>query len=159
MNTADRSIAAIDTALRRRFNFREMLPDPKVLDDVMVEDFSISNMLSRMNKRIQILFDREHTIGHAYFIELKKNPTVEVLAKIFRKNIIPLLQEYFYEDYEKIRLILSDNQKENEEEQFIIAKPSDDEDLFGDTDMDFEEEQIYVINEKAFDSIESYRSI
>ena len=65
MNTADRSIATIDTALRRRFLFREMLPDPKVLADISVEDLSISELLTRLNKRITVLYDREHTIGHA----------------------------------------------------------------------------------------------
>ena len=159
MNTADRSIATIDTALRRRFFFKEMMPRPDVLADVSVEDLSVSNMLLRMNKRIAVLYDREHTIGHAYFMPLKENPTIEALAEIFINNIIPLLQEYFYEDYEKIRLVLGDNRKRNEEYQFIIARDNDYNDLFGDVDVGLDDGQNYEINYNAFDHIEAYRSI
>ena len=159
MNTADRSIAVIDTALRRRFFFKEMLPNRDVLSDVSVEDLSIAELLDRMNKRIVVLYDREHTIGHACFMPLKINPTIEVLAKIFTNNIIPLLQEYFYEDYEKIRLVLGDNKKTDIDEQFIIAKPNDYVELFGDTDVDLDDGYSYEINYAAFDNIESYRSI
>lgn len=158
MNTADRSIAAIDTALRRRFFFKEILPDPEVLKDVYVEDICISEMLSRMNKRIEVLYDREHTIGHAYFMALKDSPTIDTLAEIFENNIIPLLQEYFYEDYEKIRLVLGDNQKEAES-QFVVAKPNDYAELFGSVDVDLDEGRVYEINKSTFDNIEAYRSI
>lgn len=159
MNTADRSIATIDTALRRRFRFREMMPDANVLNGISVEDVSISDMLSRMNKRIAVLYDREHTIGHAYFIPLRDNPTIEQLAEIFENAIIPLLQEYFYEDYEKIRLVLGDNNKENIEEQFIIVAENDYEELFGSTDIGYDDSVTYEINRAAFDNIEAYRSI
>lgn len=159
MNTADRSIATIDTALRRRFRFREMMPDADVLNGISVEDVSISDMLSRMNKRIAVLYDREHTIGHAYFIPLRDNPTIEQLAEIFENAIIPLLQEYFYEDYEKIRLVLGDNNKENIEEQFIIVAENDYEELFGSTDIGYDDSVTYEINRAAFDNIEAYRSI
>lgn len=159
MNTADRSIAAIDTALRRRFFFREMLPDTKALADVSVEDLPVSELLTRMNKRIAALYDREHTIGHAYFMALKDNPTIETLAEIFSNNIIPLLQEYFYEDYEKIRLVLGDNRKTDEGEKFIIDKDNDYAELFGDADMDLDEGKSYEINRSAFGNIEAYRSI
>ena len=159
MNTADRSIATIDTALRRRFLFREMLPNPQVLADVMVEDLSISAMLNRMNQRIAVLYDREHTIGHAYFMKLRDNPTVETLAEIFRNNIIPLLQEYFYEDYEKIRLVLGDPLKNDPEEQFITACENDYAALFGSVDIGLDDGNTYEINDKAFGNIESYRSI
>ena len=110
MNTADRSIATIDTALRRRFNFKEMLPDEEVLDGIYVEDVSIKDIFIKMNKRITVLFDREHTLGHAYFLPLKDAPTIETLANIFENSIIPLLQEYFYEDYEKIRMVLGESE-------------------------------------------------
>jgi hypothetical protein len=159
MNTADRSIATIDTALRRRFQFKEMQPDADVLDGVSVEDLSIKDMLIRMNRRIAVLYDRDHTIGHAYFMPLKKSPTIETLADIFANNIIPLLQEYFYEDYEKIRLVLGDNQKENADEQFIIANANDYIELFGDTDFGFDDTVSYELNYKAFDNIEAYRAI
>lgn len=159
MNTADRSIATIDTALRRRFHFKEMMPRPDVLKDITVEGLSISDMLDRMNRRIAVLYDREHTIGHAYFVPLKDNPTIETLSKIFTNNIIPLLQEYFYEDYEKIRLVLGDNRKSDEEHQFIIARENDYSDLFGDVDVGLDDGRSYDINYSAFSHIEAYKSI
>ena len=159
MNTADRSIATIDTALRRRFNFKEMLPDEEVLDGIYVEDVSIKDIFIKMNKRITVLFDREHTLGHAYFLPLKGAPTIETLADIFENSIIPLLQEYFYEDYEKIRMVLGDNQKDSEDKQFITIEENDYNDLFGDTDYDFDEMSTYKINSFALTNIEAYRSI
>ena len=159
MNTADRSIATIDTALRRRFRFKEMLPDAEVLKGIVVEDISISEMLVRMNKRISVLYDREHTIGHAYFIPLKENSTVEQLAEIYENAIVPLLQEYFYEDYEKIRLVLGDNNKAKKEEQFIVAVENDYNELFGSADIGFDDSVTYEINRAAFYNIEAYRSI
>ncbi len=159
MNTADRSIATIDTALRRRFRFKEMMPDADVLKGISVEDISVSEMLARMNKRISVLYDREHTIGHAYFIPLRDNHTIEQLAEIFENAIIPLLQEYFYEDYEKIRLVLGDNKKDNREEQFIVVVENDYNELFGSVDIGFDDSVTYEINRTAFDKIEAYRSI
>ena len=159
MNTADRSIATIDTALRRRFNFKEMLPDAEVLDGIYVEDVSIKDIFIKMNKRITVLFDREHTLGHAYFLPLKGAPTIETLANIFENSIIPLLQEYFYEDYEKIRMVLGDNQKDSEDKQFITIEENDYNDLFGDTDYDFDEMSTYKINSFSLTNIEAYRSI
>lgn len=122
MNTADRSIALMDTALRRRFDFEEMLPDTGVLRSLGIDKISfdgqdkldLSQMLDTMNKRIAYLYDREHTIGHAFFAKLANNQNIETLAEIFKKKIIPLLQEYFYDDYEKIQLVLGDNDKPNE---------------------------------------------
>lgn len=159
MNTADRSIAALDTALRRRFQFREILPDSKLLADVMVEDISISDILNRMNRRISVLYDREHTIGHAYFMPLIAEPTIEKLASIFENNIIPLLQEYFYEDYSKIRLVLGDNQKEDKEIQFILKQENDYNELFGTLDTDNDYGCSYEINHAALENIDAYRSI
>lgn len=159
MNTADRSIATIDTALRRRFNFKEMLPDEEVLDGIYVEDVSIKDIFIKMNKRITVLFDREHTLGHAYFLPLKDAPTIETLANIFENSIIPLLQEYFYEDYEKIRMVLGDNQKDSEDKQFITIEENDYNDLFGYIDYDFDEMSTYKINSFALTNIEAYRSI
>jgi len=120
MNTADRSIAHIDTALRRRFEFVEMMPktgDKENELDFNVLDINIKNLLKAMNERIEVLYDREHTIGHAYFMDLDKDSTIDDLAHIFKNKIIPLLAEYFYSDWDKIRLVLNDNnfikQKEN----------------------------------------------
>ena len=159
MNTADRSIATIDTALRRRFQFKEMPPDPNFLEGVFIEDISIKELLVRMNLKISALYDREHTVGHAYFTKLKENPTIETLASIFENNIIPLLQEYFYEDYEKIRLVLGDNNKQSEEEQFLTAKAMDYATLFGNTNFGMDDTFRYEINPTAFDNIEAYRYI
>jgi len=159
MNTADRSIATIDTALRRRFRFKEMMPKPEVLKGINVEDISIADMLSNMNKRISVLYDREHTIGHAYFIPLRDNPTIDQLGEIFENAIVPLLQEYFYEDYEKIRLVLGDNKKANDDEKFIIAVQNNYNELFGDTDIGFDDSMTYEINREAFEKLEAYRYI
>ena len=159
MNTADRSIATIDTALRRRFRFIEMQPDADTLEGISVEDISIKDMLVRMNRRISVLYDREHTIGHAYFLPLKANPTIDELASIFSHSILPLLQEYFYEDYEKIRLVLGDNNKSSKDEQFITVNDEDYTELFGNTDYDFEGIRTYTVNAEAFGNIEAYRSI
>ena len=159
MNTADRSIATIDTALRRRFFFKEMLPDASVLEGIEVEDLNISELLIRMNKRISVLYDREHTIGHAYFMPLKSCSTTEKLSEIFSNNIIPLLQEYFYEDYEKIRLVLGDNRKTDENEQFVVSKVNDYSDLFGESDIGLDDGNSYEINKAAFGNIAAYHTI
>lgn len=153
MNTADRSIAMIDTALRRRFDFVEMKSGYDILKGVHVKNIDISNMLDIINKRIIVLLDREHTIGHSYLLPLKTDPTIETLAAIFQKRIIPLLQEYFYDDYEKIQLVLGDNQKTDDTTRFIVKKRVDNK-LFGNTDVDFPE--YYEINNQAFLRIEAY---
>jgi len=108
MNTADRSIALIDTALRRRFSFKEIMPDSDLLTGVQIEDIDVQKMLEVINKRIEFLYDRDHMIGHSYFLDLKENPSFEKLCDIFENKIIPLLQEYFYDDWEKIQLVLNE---------------------------------------------------
>lgn len=158
MNTADRSIATIDTALRRRFRFKEILPDENVLDGIVVDGVIIKDMLRRINNRISVLYDREHTIGHSYFLPLKESQTIETLATIFSDDIIPLLQEYFYEDYEKICLVLCDNKSISNDEKFIIAKPVDYNELFGSAEG-FDDTYSYEINNNAFLNINAYRKI
>ncbi|MBR2836196.1 MAG: AAA family ATPase [Coriobacteriales bacterium] len=106
MNTADRSIALMDTALRRRFEFIEIMPESKLLSDINVEGIDVARMLEVMNARIELLYDREHTLGHAYLMDLVKESSVERLARVFETRLIPLLQEYFFDDYAKIRSIL-----------------------------------------------------
>lgn len=107
MNTADRSIAMMDTALRRRFSFIERMPDHGILTEKIgiVEGVDVGEMLEVMNKRIEYLYDRDHTLGHAFFMNIS---TINDLKQVFENNIIPLLQEYFYEDYEKIKAVLND---------------------------------------------------
>lgn len=107
MNTADRSIALMDTALRRRFEFVEMMPEYDNLNKINIEDINIGEMLKAINERIEYLYDRDHTIGHAYFINVSD---LKTLANVFKNKILPLLQEYFYDDWEKIRLVLGDSQ-------------------------------------------------
>jgi len=105
MNTADRSVEALDTALRRRFVFEEVMPDPKLLSHIKFNGFNLEEVLDTINKRIEALLDRDHTIGHSYFIKLHSGDTAGLL-KVFQNNIIPLLQEYFFNDYQKIALVL-----------------------------------------------------
>ncbi|WP_217363284.1 McrB family protein [Winogradskyella undariae] len=103
MNTADRSVEALDTALRRRFEFKEMMPDYAIIANGEVEGIRLSNVLKTINERIELLIDREHAIGHSYFVGVE---TAKQLAKAFTNKIVPLLQEYFYGDYGKIGLVL-----------------------------------------------------
>ena len=136
MNTADRSVEALDSALRRRFSFEEMMPNPKLLESVSIEGIgkTLANLLSLVNQRIEILKDREHQIGHSYFmgfVDRDKKPTTvksEELEPVFVDKIIPLLQEYFYGDYEKIQLILGDGfiRETKNSVPFAVKKPYDD---------------------------------
>jgi 5-methylcytosine-specific restriction protein B len=153
MNTADRSIAMIDNALRRRFSFIEMRPESSTLEDVLVDGIDIAGMLDTLNKRITVLLDREHTIGHSYMLPLKGDSTIENLAAIFENKIIPLLQEYFYDDYEKIQLVLGDNQKPDDTTRFIV-KNTDVVKLFGNADISFPE--YYEVNSESFKRIDAY---
>lgn len=105
MNTADRSITSLDTALRRRFEFIEMMPNPNVLPQNR-EGIDLQKMLKVINERIAYLCDREKTIGHAFFAETQ---TIQDLKKVFQTKIIPLLQEYFYDNYALIQAVLNDN--------------------------------------------------
>ena len=105
MNTADRSVEALDTALRRRFSFTEILPEPELLKDKDVSGINLKVLLETINDRVEVLLNRDHTIGHSYFIKIE-NDDVESLKLVFKNNIIPLLQEYFYGDYEKIGMVL-----------------------------------------------------
>jgi 5-methylcytosine-specific restriction protein B len=107
MNTADRSVEALDTALRRRFCFEEMLPQPeKILDEGKIYDeyqIDLVELLQTINKRIEKLLDKDHQIGHSFFMSVL---TIGGLKHVFQYKIIPLLQEYFFGDYGKIGLVL-----------------------------------------------------
>ncbi|MDX4057056.1 AAA family ATPase [Aliarcobacter skirrowii] len=150
MNTADRSIALMDTALRRRFHFEEMMPNSSLLKNLVVDGIKIDNLLETINKRVEYLYDRDHTIGHAYFMSLENLETKEdkkaELENIFRNKIIPLLQEYFYDDWEKVRLVLGDGFVEKIEVKSDIF----DEELIKDSEYLEEEKFIYNIK-KEFD--------
>lgn len=121
MNTADRSVEALDTALRRRFSFREIMPEPHLLGHITFSDFNLKEVLETINLRIEALLDRDHTIGHSYFIKIRIGETV-ALKDAFENKIIPLLQEYFYHDYEKIALILGEGFVEKKEGKVEFAK-------------------------------------
>lgn len=164
MNTADRSIALMDTALRRRFQFVEMMPDSDVLRKIhadKVEDLDVAAMLDKINERIEYLYDREHTIGHAFFTDLKDDATLEKLQSIFEKSVIPLLQEYLYEDYQKIQLVLGDNAKSDDSLKFIIDEKVIAKNIFKGNVEDVIDlpEKKYSINSKAFENINSYKEI
>lgn len=164
MNTADRSIALIDTALRRRVKFKEMLPDHTLLNGVVVNSGGVSidigMMLKVINERIIYLYDREHTIGHAIFMGLIKDNSLENLASIFAKSVVPLLQEYFYEDYEKIRLVLGDNAKKNTNEQFVVAQEVPEDTFEGDISDEVDiPEKFYTIKYENFNKIMAYKGI
>ena len=120
MNTADRSIQMLDTALRRRFTFFEMMPKSsheKISTDI--DGINCQEILNSMNRRIFGLLDRERQIGHTYFFDAT---TIEQLADVFQNRIIPLLQEYFFDDWSKIRAVLGNNafvQESNIREQSL----------------------------------------
>ncbi len=128
MNTADRSIQLLDTALRRRFDFVEMMPEPEhkaIATDVGGVD--CQKMLRVMNQRITALLDREHQIGHTYLMDVD---TMEKLSYAFRNKIFPLLQEYFFDDWSKIRDVLGGN-------SFVVVEPTAG--LFQGTEQEVEE--------------------
>ncbi|OAL81524.1 hypothetical protein AY606_01965 [Acinetobacter sp. SFB] len=147
MNTADRSLALLDTALRRRFDFVPLLPDTRAVKDTndphsaplaglivttAIGTIDVRRMLERINERIEALYDRDHCIGHAYLTVLTDvndgQARFKKLADIFRNRIVPLLEEYFFEDWHKIRLVLGDNQK-SETAQFITESDAHEQDL------------------------------
>jgi 5-methylcytosine-specific restriction protein B len=170
MNTADRSLALVDTALRRRFEFIESMPKPSVLAGTTVShkgvEINIEQLLTMLNKRIEALYDRDHTVGHAYFTRikgLKDEDRFSELKTVFRNKIIPLLEEYFFEDWQKIRLVLGDNQKPKQEYQFVheIGREEDLLALFG-REHELDQYAIrsrYQLNAAALDEPDAYVGI
>ena len=130
MNTADRSVEALDTALRRRFSFEEMLPQPELLKDKgengsgKVGNIVLEELLITINERIEALVDRDHTIGHAFFMEVY---SLDSLRNVFANKVIPLLQEYFYGDYAKMEMVIGSdffNIKDSSKIKFAV-KPEE----------------------------------
>jgi len=177
MNTADRSLALIDTALRRRFEFKALYPDTREekdpndklsapLSGLMVGEIDIRKMLKAINDRIELLYDLDHCIGHAYFTGLLKNEgelesddseerRFMALKHIFLTRIRPLLEEYFFENWKNIRRVLGDDSNKPKDLQFLHEiTNSDDRDLFDDG---FENERFrYRWNDDAFKEPEAY---
>ena len=176
MNTADRSVALLDTALRRRFEFVPILPDARDVADAPLfnlrvtlgqQAVDIPRMLSAINQRVEALYDRDHCIGHAYFTSLAHVPDGDeralALSQIFRNRIVPLLEEYFFEDWQKIRLVLADNQKPKAA-QFVIESLDHEADLaqlFGnDHGLDaYTTKQRYVVQDASFNNLDAYIGI
>ena len=156
MNTADRSIALMDTALRRRFEFVEMMPEYDNLNKINIEGINIGEMLKTINDRIEYLYDRDHTIGHAYFIDVAD---IKTLANVFKNKILPLLQEYFYDDWEKIRLVLGDSQKDENLQLVKIKRNMAAERLFRGKIDYIDDKILYEINSEAFNNPQSYIEI
>ncbi|KQN56200.1 ATPase [Pseudomonas sp. Leaf48] len=158
MNTADRSLSGLDIALRRRFTFREMPPKPELLENITVGGLCIGQLLKVMNQRIEMLLDRDHCLGHAYFMPLDSDSTLERLGQIFREQVLPLLQEYFFEDWQRIQWVLNDHRK-SAENCFIEQPPFKPNLLFGEEVAFSNENNQWMINEEAFARIESYWGI
>lgn len=158
MNTADRSLAAMDIALRRRFSFIEVLPNSDLLGNIQVEGIAIDELLDVMNARIIALLDRDHCLGHAYFMPLKENSPIEALAGIFKQQILPLLQEYFFDDWERIHWVLND-QRKVAENQFLIRSTSETNELFGDEVVVHQNNDRWELNANAFKRSEAYLGI
>jgi 5-methylcytosine-specific restriction protein B len=176
MNTADRSLALLDTALRRRFDFEPVLADARDEEGAPLfglrvtvggQLIDIPKMLSVINQRIEALYDRDHCIGHAYFTSLAKitddDERFVALSQIFSKRIIPLLEEYFFEDWQKIRLVLADNQKP-ENARFLTESLDHEDDLarlFGsDHGLDtYATKQRYVVQVASFSNPDAYLGI
>lgn len=165
MNTADRSLSGLDIALRRRFTFIEMLPQPELLDDVVIRheegDIQVGNLLRVINQRIEVLLDRDHCLGHAWFMPLHATPTLPTLASIFKNQVIPLLQEYFFEDWQRINWVLNGHHPDRITPRFIsppAGGPSL-EKLFGKEVAAELSDRRWQCNEAAFLCLESYRLI
>lgn len=175
MNTADASIAKLDVALRRRFNFIEMEPKPELLTDtktkageaIVVEGINLIKLLTSINERIELLYDREHTIGHSFFMELSSESSLANLKNVFTRSIIPLLQEYFFDDWKRIHTVLDClKDPESTSTHFVKKKygssAEDLKKLMGNkwvSDDGNESNDVWELNTDAFDLEESYISI
>lgn len=161
MNTADRSLAGLDIALRRRFVFEEMPPRADLLDGVVIEEgghkVDVGCLLHTLNQRIEVLLDRDHCLGHAYFMPLKAaaKPTLAQLGYIFKQQILPLLQEYFFEDWQRIAWVLNDHRKNEPDTMFLLEPDIDIEDLLGKVPV-CKQRLRWTVNPNAFENPAAY---
>jgi 5-methylcytosine-specific restriction protein B len=176
MNTADRSLALLDTALRRRFEFVPVMPDSRDEPGAPLSGLRVSSgeqvievprMLDAINERVAALYDRDHCIGHAYFTPLAQVPDGDerlvALQQVFSTRLLPLLEEYFFEDWQKIRLVLADNQKP-EAAQFVCESADHEDDLArlfgGDHGLDsYTTKRRYAVQHAAFSNPDAYIGI
>ena len=157
MNTADRSVEALDTALRRRFSFMEMNPLPRLLnkDAFRCEGIDLNAMLEAINARIEKLLDKDYCIGHSYFMTIKnKQEPLDELKYIFQNKILPLLQEYFYGNWGKIRLIVGPEFVEGKSNEVRFLDAGTEEDI-----EEFEEKLIYNFTNQEEWTLDSFKSI
>jgi len=162
MNTADKSLAQLDIALRRRFTFIEMPPKPELLKNVYVHGIGMEKLLNVMNDRIEVLLDRDHLLGHSYFMPLvsaSEEDRKGILANIFRHSIVPLLQEYFFDDWERIQWVLNDPAKDNAHKFILSSGNTALEKLFPKDITEQLSDRRYRIHEEAFNHPEAYQGI
>ncbi len=160
MNTADRSLTGLDIALRRRFSFVELASDPAKLKGVVIEgQIDLSELLEAINSRIEVLLDRDHCIGHTYFMSLKSDSPLSELANVFRKQVIPLLQEYFFEDWSRIRLVLNDHRKSDPQHCFFRVPAYSAQALIGEDVIASSDDRRWLLNESAFNFVASYLGV
>lgn len=159
MNTADRSVEALDTALRRRFSFIGMPPDPHLIVTAgalketggKIGDIDVVKLLETINKRLEKLIDKDHRIGHSYFMHIQNE---EELKLTFKDKVIPLLEEYFFGDFGKIGLVLGNSFVEKQQNDAIFASF----DAYGDGQQDLAERPVYMIrNQKEWDFVSVYQ--
>lgn len=156
MNSSDRSLTGLDIALRRRFTFIEMPPKPELLTGVEVKGLDIRKLLEVINQRIEVLLDRDHCIGHANFMTLQKDPSLTNLAQIFKQKIIPQLQEYFFDDWSKINMVLNANGmlRSNGIDKSVLFP-----NVAHESESYFEEQKTWEVVDDVFNSIESFTKI
>lgn len=160
MNTADQSLTGLDVALRRRFAFTEMPPRPELLQSRRLEGTTVTlgDLLDRLNQRIAALLDKEHCLGHAYFMGLGDSVSVAELSDVFKKHIVPLLEEYFFADWEKIQWVLNDHRKALSC-RFVIQEGTRMARLFGDDVRLPESAESWRWNQSAFEDMNAYVQI
>tara|TARA_B100000809_G_scaffold187635_1_gene185946 strand:+ start:388 stop:2337 length:1950 start_codon:yes stop_codon:yes gene_type:complete len=155
MNTADRSVEALDTALRRRFSFTEVAPDITILPEKKIDSIHLRELLKTINERIELLIDKDHKIGHSYFLNIK---TIEDLKQTFKNSVIPLLEEYFFGDYGKIGLVLGSDFIELQEQDKKVSFAKNFTEKYEDAES-LREKSVYIFTDEKSWSAESFISI